>query len=225
MYRHTDNLGLPVDLPVGKVMCVGRNYLDHITEMQSQVPVAPLLFMKPKTALCHLTQPVSIPADQGVCHNEVEIAVLIGQTLCKAPQGATDAELQKVIWGVGVGLDLTLRDVQAQLKADGHPWERAKAFDFSCPVSGFVLACQIASLQSLPFSLSVNNEVRQQGNSADMMRPVLNLLVQISQQFTLEPGDIVMTGTPKGVGPLCHGDKLAVQLADFININTHVVTI
>lgn len=221
MYQHLDNLAIPVDLPVGKVVCVGRNYQDHIDEMGSQAAPQAVLFMKPSASLTPLNQPVSIPADRGACHNEVELAILIKQRLCKADQD----DVRQAVWGVGLGLDLTLRDVQQQLKADGQPWERAKAFDGSCPMSGFVPLSQVDDIQNMHFGLKVNGSTRQQGHSAAMMRPVFQLLAEISQVFTLEPGDIVLTGTPKGVGPLAHNDKLEVYLDEFFAIETSVVTI
>lgn len=221
MYRHLDNLELPIDLPVGKVVCVGRNYLDHIKEMNAQVSEQALLFMKPVTALTHMYNPVKIPANKGECHNEIEIAVLIKDRLCNADEDAAEA----AIWGVGLGLDLTLRDVQKTLKEQGQPWERAKAFDASCPVSGFVPASQITDFQDIRFSLQVNNDVRQQGHSKDMMRRICALLAEISEAFTLECGDIVLTGTPRGVAALAHGDSIEAALDGHFSIQTNVVTV
>ncbi|QJR82204.1 fumarylacetoacetate hydrolase family protein [Alteromonas pelagimontana] len=218
MYQHLDSLGLPVDLPLGKVVCVGRNYLDHVQEMQSEVPAEPLLFMKPVNALCHLSQPLSIPADKGECHNELEIAVLLKQRLCHA----THDDVEAAIWGVGLALDLTLRDVQRTLKAQGHPWERAKAFDFSCPVSGFVPISQVPDLQNIEFTLTVNGEARQAGNSNMMLRGIVDLISHMSSVFTLDAGDIILTGTPKGVGPLTSEDSVSATLADKITVETSV---
>ncbi|QPG06655.1 fumarylacetoacetate hydrolase family protein [Salinimonas marina] len=219
MYQHLNNLDLPIELPAGKVVCVGRNYLDHVQEMRSEVPDEALLFMKPKAALCHLQQPIVIPGDKGECHNELELAVLIKKPL----KNASEEEALQAIWGVGIALDLTLREVQTRLKGAGHPWERAKAFDGSCPVSGFVPRTQFEDLQNLEFSLTVNQKIRQQGNTAAMMRPVLALLAEMSAEFSLEPGDIVLTGTPKGVGPLAHGDTITARLSSVIDLTTSVV--
>lgn len=221
MYRHLDNLDLPIDLPIGKIVCVGRNYLDHVREMNTKVSEQALLFMKPTTALCHLQQPIKIPAQRGQCHNEVEIAVLIKDRLCNASEETVSGGL----WGIGMGLDLTLRDIQSTLKQQGHPWERAKAFDASCPVSGFVPASQIPALQALSFTLSVNNEVRQQGNTKDMIRGIISLIAEISESFTLESGDIVMTGTPSGVAALHHGDNVEASLDGYFLIQTNVVAV
>lgn len=218
-YRHIDSDGKNIELPVGKVVCVGRNYLQHIKELENTEPTEPLLFNKPSTALSPLHKPVVIPKELGPCHNELEVAVLIKTLLCKA--SIEDAE--SAIWGVGLGLDLTLRDVQSVLKKQGHPWERAKAFDHSCPMSQFVIKDRVEKLSNLDFSLNVNNELRQQGNSQDMLFPILKLLTNISNTFTLLPGDIVMTGTPKGVAALAVDDQLTIELNGHFSVKTYVV--
>lgn len=218
-YQHIDSEGKSIDLPVGKIVCVGRNYLQHINELNNAVPSMPLLFIKPTTALCELTQSVVIPKNLGPCHNELEIAVLIKKPLSKA----TTQEITAAIWGVGLGLDLTLRDVQTALKNQGHPWERAKAFDSSCPMSQFVNINEVEKLTALDFSLRVNNELRQLGNSQDMLFSILELVANISNTFTLLPGDIVMTGTPKGVAPLSVGDELEIELKGHFSIETDVI--
>jgi 2-keto-4-pentenoate hydratase/2-oxohepta-3-ene-1,7-dioic acid hydratase in catechol pathway len=218
-YKHVDNDGRYIDLPVGKVVCVGRNYIQHIKELQNEIPSDPLLFIKPSTALSQLNKPVVIPKNLGPCHNELEMTVLIKTSLCKA----SIQEVQDAIWGVGLGLDLTLRDVQSALKNQGHPWERAKAFDYSCPMSQFVIIDKLEKLTNIDFSLIVNGDIRQQGNSQDMLFPVLKLLVDISNAFTLLPGDIVMTGTPKGVAALSVDDQLIIELNGHFSVNTYVV--
>lgn len=219
MYSHKICSGDPIDLPVGKVVCVGRNYVDHIEELNNPIPEQPILFIKPNTAVCDVSQPISIPKLQGACHNELEVAVLIKHTLCQV----THAEVLNGVWGYGLGLDLTLRDVQTQLKQKGLPWERAKAFDRSCPLSGFVPRRHMKNEHVIEFKLMVNNDVRQSGNSQMMIHGIANLLVEISHTFTLLPGDVVMTGTPKGVGPLCIGDRLDVSMDDNIHLLTTVV--
>jgi 2-keto-4-pentenoate hydratase/2-oxohepta-3-ene-1,7-dioic acid hydratase in catechol pathway len=219
MYQHLDVQGNPIALPVGKVACIGRNYLDHIEEMKSVVSASPLLFLKPKAALCDMGKPLSIPTEQGECHNELEVAVLLKHTVSKA----TENEVLAAIWGIGLGLDLTLRDVQRELKAQGQPWERAKSFDLSCPVSGFVPIDSITDLQDLHFTLSINGEVRQSGHTAMMLHKIVPLIAHMSQTFTLDAGDIVLTGTPKGVGPLLVGDTIEATLHDKMTVNTKVV--
>jgi 2-keto-4-pentenoate hydratase/2-oxohepta-3-ene-1,7-dioic acid hydratase in catechol pathway len=216
---HIDSDGNKIDLPVGKVVCVGRNYLQHIKELKNEVPSQPLLFIKPSTALSPLNEPICIPKKLGHCHNELELAVLIKTSLCQA----SIQEVEAAIWGVGLGLDLTLRDVQNTLKKQGHPWERAKAFDCSCPMSQFVMLDNVEKLSNIEFCLSVNSDIRQQGNSQGMLFPVLELLVDISNTFTILPGDIVMTGTPEGVAALSVGDQLKIELNGHFSVRTCVV--
>lgn len=217
-YKHIDNDGNDIDLPVGKVVCVGRNYLQHIKELENEIPNEPLLFIKPSTALSALNQPVVIPKKLGPCHNELEVAVLIKSKLCKASM----QDVEAAIWGIGLGLDLTLRDVQSVLKKQGHPWERAKAFDFSCPMSQFVCIDNVENVSNIGFSLCVNNELRQQGNSQEMLFPILKLLINITNTFTLLPGDIVMTGTPKGVAALSVDDQLTIELNGHFSVKSCV---
>lgn len=208
MYQHRDWQGALLDFPVNKVVCVGSNYSEHIREMGSATPVEPVVFIKPETALCDLRQPVAIPKDLGAVHHEVELAVLIGAPL----KQASEDRVAQSIAGYGVALDLTLRDLQAGFKKAGQPWEKAKGFDGSCPVSGFIPAQSFGDAQQADLGISINGEVRQQGNSRDMITPILPLIAYMSRFFTLRAGDIILTGTPQGVGPLQVGDQLAVSL-------------
>ncbi len=210
--------GTPLSLPLGKIVCVGRNYAEHAKELNNPIPTEPVLFIKPSTALCSLDGPVAIPTAWGSCHFEAEMTILIGQSLsnCSEQQAAS------AIAGIGIALDLTLRDLQAELKQKSLPWEKAKAFDGACPTSVFVTA-PVAELQDQQIQLRQNGELKQDGNSADMLIPVLPLLVYISQFFTLQPGDIVLTGTPAGVGPLALGDELQLSLSNNINLSSTIV--
>lgn len=217
-YIHQQTDGSPIALPVGKVVCIGQNYQDHIAEMQSKTAAEALFFIKPNTALCPLVPGFTIPAGRGAVHNELEIAVLLSQPLSQA----SPEQVSAAIWGYSLALDLTLREVQATLKQLGRPWEVAKGFDGACPVAGFVPAAEIAHPQQLDFSLRVNGVERQHGNSANMIRGISQLISEMSQHFTLLPGDMVLTGTPAGVGPLQQGDQLQIQLADYFTANTKV---
>jgi 2-keto-4-pentenoate hydratase/2-oxohepta-3-ene-1,7-dioic acid hydratase in catechol pathway len=195
-------------LPVGKVVCVGRNYAEHARELGNAVPESPILFMKPAQALRTLEVPIRWPAEFGSCHHEVELAVLIGERA----QHIEASQARDYIAGIGLGLDLTLRDLQNQLKAKGQPWELAKAFDGSCPVSAFMLPHEFPDLGSIRLALNINGSRRQAGSSADMITSIPELLAYITRYFTLDPGDVVMTGTPAGVGPLAAGDKIELVL-------------
>lgn len=207
-YSHVFLDGAPCNLPVGKVVCIGRNYAAHARELGNAIPDAPILFMKPATALAPMQGGFSIPAGRGECHHETEITLLIGRSL----KNADAAECRAAIAGVALGLDLTLRDVQNELKKNGHPWEVAKAFDGAAPVSPFIAADTFGDFSDVRFSLCVNGVARQNGDTADMITPVLALLAYISNIFTLEPGDVVMTGTPAGVAALKSGDALVLEM-------------
>ena len=149
-----------------------------------------------------------IPAYSSNCHHEIELAVLIG----KKVKNITSEEALGYVSGYAVALDLTLRDVQSVQKEKGLPWEIAKAFDTSCPLSDFVSADQVTDPQKLQLKLIVNGQVRQDGNTCDMMRSVADLIAVTSSYFTLEEGDILLTGTPAGVGRIISGDQLEATI-------------
>lgn len=207
----------PIDLPVGKVVCVGRNYAEHARELNNPVPDEPLLFIKPSTAIQPMNEPILIPNGRGGLHYEAEVSVLMGKSLTCADE--TDA--LKAIAGVGLALDLTLRDLQSQLKEKGLPWEKAKAFDGSCCLSSFIPR-EGLDLTQLAITLSINDQLRQDGNTKQMLRSIASLVAYISDWFTLLPGDVVLTGTPAGVGQLNPGDQLTLQLSDLLEESTRV---
>ncbi|MBF7072508.1 fumarylacetoacetate hydrolase family protein [Glaciecola sp. MH2013] len=211
------------DIPVGKVVCVGRNYLDHIQELDNTVSETPILFLKPQTAFCDLRNNIEIPKHLGECHNELELALLITEPLLASVSTAyTNEQLADSIGGIGLALDLTLRDLQKELKAKGHPWERAKSFDKSCPISPFIPLRHFNNTEPYKFSLTVNNELRQYGDTSLMLYSVIDLLREISSVFSLTPGDVVLTGTPKGVAALASTDILELSLKGHFDIKTQV---
>ncbi|WP_237067684.1 fumarylacetoacetate hydrolase family protein [Microbulbifer guangxiensis] len=219
MYRHQYRCGSTCELPAGKIVCVGRNYAAHAAELDNPVPEEPLLFIKPASAAVPLEAPIHLPAGRGSCHFEGELALLVGERL----SNANPADVPGAIAGLGLALDLTLRDLQSRLKADGHPWEKAKAFDGACPLSPFVKLDWLPDWDGLTFTLWLNDEVRQRGKTGHMLTPILDLAAYISSYFTLEPGDVILTGTPAGVGELLHGDRLALQLEDdWLRVETRV---
>jgi 2-keto-4-pentenoate hydratase/2-oxohepta-3-ene-1,7-dioic acid hydratase in catechol pathway len=217
-YQHRQADAGLIGLPTGKVVCVGRNYAEHASELNNPVPTEPILFIKPASALVPLEEPFAIPAGLGAVHFETELAVLIGESL----KDTDEQRARRAIAGIGVGLDLTLRELQEQLKQQGHPWEKSKAFDGACPLSVFLSPASVGDLSDVQIRLTVNGEVRQDGNSAQMLTPVLKLLSYISHWFTLQPGDVVLTGTPAGVGPVQPGDELRVELVDLLRVDTRV---
>ncbi len=209
-YRHLFVDGEVTSLPVGKVVCVGRNYAAHARELGNAVPAEPVLFMKPATALVDLEKPLQLPTHGAELHHEVELAVLVGARL----ERVEEAEVGPAIAGYGVALDLTLRDVQARLKDAGHPWELAKAFDGSCPLSAFVRPADLPDVADCALRLWVDKKLRQDGSTRDMIVKPPALLAYISKFFTLEPGDVVLTGTPAGVGLLRGGEALLLGLGE-----------
>lgn len=196
---------------LGKVVCVGRNYAAHAKELNNPIPSEPILFIKPASSAIPLAPTFSIPQDQGSVHHELEIAILIGKPLLNA----NEDDVAEAIIGLGLGLDLTLRDVQAKLKEKGHPWERAKSFDGACPLTEFVSTDKllIDDWQNIGLKLEKNGQLQQQGNSADMLFAILPLIAHMSSNFSLQPGDVILTGTPAGVGPLEVGDSLICELS------------
>ena len=213
MYKHN------LVEPVGKIVCVGRNYLEHIKELNNPVPKAPIIFMKPSTSFVPLSEPISLPTHAKECHHEIEIAVLIGETI----YAGETVDIASKIAGYGLALDLTLRDIQQQLKQDGHPWEMAKAFDKSCPISPFIPRDEFSDLEDISFSLTINGKIRQQGNSKMMMYGIVELINYICKYFTLLEGDVVLTGTPSGVAALTSQDKLQLELNGKYHFTTQVL--
>ena len=218
-YKHRWISGDRINLPPGKVVCVGRNYAAHIQELNNPLPDDPVLFIKPNTAMMSTDQVIPLPRDRGEVHFETEVSLLIKEPL----KDASEQQANHAIVAAGLGLDLTLRDLQNQQKEKGLPWEIAKAFDNSCPLSGFVAIEHIRNIAALDFSLTVNGEPKQQGTTEHMLTSIPGLLSYISRHFTLLPGDIVMTGTPAGVGPLFAGDELELSMADLFSTRTHCI--
>ena len=215
-YRHRWLSGDRIDLPVGKIVCVGRNYAEHVEELNNPLPDDPVLFIKPTSSTVSLELPFTIPQDRGDVHHETELALLIDKPL----RNASEKEAMDAIKGFGLALDLTLRELQSTLKSKGLPWEIAKAFDGSCPISSFVAKEHVTDLDAIEFSLTVNGDIRQQDTTAHMLTSIPGLLSYISRHFTLEPGDIVLTGTPKGVAPLHPGDVLELGIKDVFTLQT-----
>lgn len=192
-----------------KIVCVGRSYADHVKELGNAMPDRPVLFIKPPSSLLGLDEGISWNPSWGSCHFECELVLRIDQPL-KAETDA--AKALQVIGAVTLGLDLTLRDLQTELKNKGQPWERAKAFDGSCVLGDWLDVSEIKDWQATQFQFHINDELRQDGNTALLMFNIGYLLTDISQVFSLEPGDVIMTGTPAGVGALHAGDQLKMIL-------------
>ncbi|MEX2116861.1 MAG: fumarylacetoacetate hydrolase family protein [Bacteroidota bacterium] len=200
-------------ITVSKIICVGRNYAEHAKEMKAELPSAPVLFLKPPSAIIGNGGAVILPIISRELHHEVEMTVLLGKGGRDIPQ---ESALGHVA-GYGIGLDMTLRDVQSEAKKKGLPWSLAKGFDTSAPLSEFIRASSVPDPHRLALRLSVNGEVRQQGTTSDFIFKLEYLISYISQFFTLSPGDVLFTGTPEGVAQTVPGDTLEAVLSDESN--------
>lgn len=193
-----------------KIVCVGRSYADHAKELGNAIPDRPVLFIKPPSALSDLNTAIEWNQSLGSCHYECELTLRIGQTL-KAETDPQKALL--AVDAVTLGLDLTLRDLQDDLKKKGQPWERSKAYDGSCVLADWVNVSEVVDdWKDVHYTLHVNEQLRQKGDTALLIFDIGTLLADISQVFTLEAGDVVMTGTPAGVAALHSGEHLKMTL-------------
>jgi len=193
--------------PSPRVFCIGRNYAGHINELSSVVPEKPVVFIKPATCLVPPGRAIRLPGHGHDLQHEVEVVIRIGQ----AGRAHSCDEAFSMIDGITLGLDLTLRDIQTELKQKGLPWERAKAFDQSAPIGEFLPYDGSIDLAGIEFSCIVNGSVRQQGITKDMIFSFDRLIMELSTVWYLRPGDMIYTGTPSGVGPLCAGDRIVIE--------------
>lgn len=193
-----------------KIVCVGRSYADHATELGNAVPEQALLFMKPPSSIAKLSDGICWNTALGSCHYECELCLSLEQELS---QETDPYKALQAVGAVTLGLDLTLRDVQQQLKTQGHPWERAKAFDGSCVLGDWIAVNDVVDdWRAVKFEFLIDGDVKQQGDTALMLFDIGALLCEMSQSFRLQAGDVVMTGTPKGVGALQAGQQLTMRL-------------
>lgn len=202
-FRHSNK-----QIPVGKIVCLGRNYAAHAKEMNAETPEAPVLFLKPSTAIVHDGERVVVPSFSSDVHHEVEMVVVIGKGGRKIPKH----QALEHVGGYAVGLDMTLRDVQAEAKRKGLPWSVAKGFDTSAPISDVTEREFVPNPHTLDITLKVNGIVRQHSNTRNMIFSIEEMIAYISSVFTLEVGDLIFTGTPEGVGKVVSGDQLEAEL-------------
>jgi 2-keto-4-pentenoate hydratase/2-oxohepta-3-ene-1,7-dioic acid hydratase in catechol pathway len=193
-----------------KIFCVGRNYAAHIQELKNEKPEAPVIFLKPETALVKNNEPVYHPEFTQDMHHEVEVVVRI----CKEGKYIQPELAHQYYDAIGLGIDFTARDIQAKLKSNGLPWEIAKAFNQSAPVSAFFPKEDFGDFQHLDFRLDVNGEIRQKGNTSQMIFNLIEILCYLSRFFTVKPGDLIFTGTPEGVARVQAGDRLEGYLQE-----------
>ncbi|HZY33335.1 MAG TPA: fumarylacetoacetate hydrolase family protein [Rhodanobacter sp.] len=205
--------------PVRRVFCIGRNYAEHAREMGATVDKsAPMFFCKPTDAVVGDGADVPYPQATADLHHEVEMVVALGA----GGHDLSPEQAAALVWGYGVGLDLTRRDLQAQAKAKGHPWDVAKGFDHSAPVSALRPAGAAAVDAQTVLRLSVNGELRQQSTLGEMVHDVPHILAALSTLFELKAGDLVFTGTPSGVAALQRGDRFHAELVGVAELHGRI---
>ena len=187
-----------------KIICIGRNYIDHIKELSNQKPMNPVVFLKPDSSVIAKNQNFIIPSFSNEIHHEVELVIKIN----KVGKHIDKSFSHKYYDEIGLGIDFTARDIQSNLKEKGHPWEKSKAFDNSCMVGKILKKEILEDISKIEFSLIKNNELVQSGCSNDMLWKIDELISYVSQYFTLKIGDLIFTGTPSGVSKVESGDIL-----------------
>jgi acylpyruvate hydrolase len=193
-----------------KIIAIGRNYAEHAKELNNPVPGVPVIFMKPDTALLKENKPFYHPDFSEDIHHEIEIVLKIS----KEGKHISEKFANNYFDEIALGIDFTARDIQSKHKEKGLPWELAKAFDNSAPVSQFLPKSQFADLKNLNFKLDVNGETRQAGNTSNMLFSFEYIISFVSKYITLKKGDLIFTGTPQGVAKISIGDKLEGYLED-----------
>jgi len=194
-----------------KIICIGRNYAKHAKELGNEVPSEPVMFLKPQTALIPKGHPFYYPKHSSDVHHEVEIVVRID----RLGKHISEEFAHRYYSSIGLGIDFTARDLQQECKAKGLPWEKAKAWDFSAPMGQEFLSVEsIGDVQDIDFRLEKNGEIVQSGNTGDMLFSIDRIIAEVSKYFTLKMGDLIMTGTPEGVGPISIGDELAGYIGE-----------
>ncbi len=193
-----------------KLICIGRNYTEHIKELENEKPTDPVIFLKPDTAILLKKQPFFIPDFSDDVHHEVEVLVKIN----RVGKYIGRKFAHKYYKEISLGMDLTARDLQSQLKAKGLPWEKAKAFDGSAVIGSWLSVDKIKDVNDINFSLKKNEEIVQSGNTSLMLWKIDELIEYVSKYFTLKIGDVIFTGTPAGVGKIFANDKLKGYIED-----------
>lgn len=193
-----------------KILCIGRNYADHINELNNERPSEPVIFLKPDTAVLKDNEPFYHPDFSNDIHHEIEIVLKIN----KVGKNIEAKFAHKYYDEIGLGIDFTARDLQTKLKEKGLPWEKAKAFNGSAPISGFIPKTEFENLANVNFHLDVNGKTVQQGNTEMMLWNFDEIIAEISKYFTLKTGDLIFTGTPSGVGKVVVGDTLTAFIEE-----------
>ncbi|KAF3700225.1 Acylpyruvase FAHD1, mitochondrial [Channa argus] len=201
-----------------KIICVGRNYADHAKELKNAIPTEPVLFLKPPSAYVKEGSPILVPLYTSSLHHEVELGVVIG----KGGNAISQTSAMEHVAGYALCLDMTAREIQDECKSKGLPWTLAKAFNTSCPVSDFIPKERIPDPSNVKLWLKVNDQLKQSGSTSQMIFSIPYLISYISDFITLEEGDLIMTGTPKGVSAVQENDELQAGIEDIAIINFRV---
>lgn len=193
-----------------KIICVGRNYVEHAKELNNPVPTVPVIFMKPDTAILKDNKPFYHPDFSTDIHHEIEIVLKV----CKEGKHIAEKFAANYYDEIGLGVDFTARDIQQKHKEKGLPWELAKAFDHSAAVSNFIAKSELGDLYQLDFKLAINGHTVQKGNTQDLIFSFEKVIAFVSTYITLKKGDLIFTGTPEGVGKINIGDRLTGYLGN-----------
>lgn len=202
------------EFQIGKIVCVGRNYVEHIQELGNEIPEKPVIFLKTVSSVIYSGDTIIYPTYSKDMHHETELVLLIGERIKNADLNIAE----RAIIGYGIGLDMTLRDVQSELKKKGHPWTIAKCFDTSTVLSEFITKFNHTLTLEEFISLKVNSSLRQRDQLNKMIYKPAEVVQYISSLMTLEKGDLIFTGTPKGVSKVESGDKLEAELEGLIKL-------
>lgn len=206
------------EIQIGKIVCVGRNYVEHIQELGNEQHDKPVIFLKTTSSVIYSGDKIIYPSFSTDMHHETELVLLIGSTV----KNANESEAQKAITGYAVGLDMTLRDIQNDLKKKGHPWTIAKCFDTSTVLSDFISSDDYKLTVDETITLKVNGEIRQNDQLNKMIFNPVQIVKYISSLMTLEAGDLIFTGTPKGVGKVNSGDVLEAEIENIGSLGCEV---
>jgi 2-keto-4-pentenoate hydratase/2-oxohepta-3-ene-1,7-dioic acid hydratase in catechol pathway len=210
--------GVERDITIGKLVCLARSYKKHAQEMNSDIPKKPVLFLKPASSIIFNGGTIKIPKMSKCIHHEVELGIVIGAK-CK---NISKKDALDYVLGYVLALDITARDIQTKFKKKGWPWGISKCFDTFAPISEVILKESVFNPQNLDISLKVNGEVRQNSNTRFMIFSIEEIIEFISNVMTLDTGDLIMTGTPEGVGEIIKGDILEAELGDICSLKVNV---
>jgi len=209
----------PEEFTVGKIVCVGRNYAEHAKEMGGEVPQFPIIFLKPTSTLIFDRDNIVHPNYSNEMHHEIELVLLIGEYV----KNATDEEAANAIFAYGVGLDMTLRDLQNQYRSEGNPWTLAKGFDTCAVVSDFILNSDYELSGNEKVQLYKNGIIQQESTINKMIFKPKEIIKYISARMALEPGDLIYTGTPAGVSKVERGDVLISKISSIAEMENIIV--